>query len=382
MTASAARNAAGDQGMKRYEVASLSETSLIPEFCRGPALITLAYVMELLAVILTLAASATRADAQRELVWLSVYLQGLGLIGAAALCFTRRWLRRVRLPIRFLACWGLVVLITLIVSALTWEAVHHFQIGVVVDGSITSFILRNALIAAIISLLLLRYLWERHQWQEEARAEAEARYLALQARIRPHFLFNSLNSIAELIGTRPETAENMVVDLADLFRASLDSRHRLIPLREEIEIVKGYLRIEEIRLGDKLLVNWEISDSTLDAQLPRLTLQPLVENAILHGISRLNGRGLLHVIARRDGDYLVADVENPVPPEEAPKRVGTGTAINNIAQRIKLIYGDRAKLILGEERDEFGPLFRARLRLPFVLHSGAELAPPALEDEP
>ncbi|MCK9383021.1 MAG: histidine kinase [Nevskia sp.] len=369
--------------MKRYEVAAISETSLIPEFCRAPALITLAYVMELIAVILTLASTSTRVDAQYKLLVLSLYLQLLGLCGAGTLCLARRWLRSVRLPVLFFSCWGLLVLVTATISWSAWTLNGLLNLPVALGGSQWSFILRNVLIAAIVSLLLLRYLWERHQWQEESRAETEARYLALQARIRPHFLFNSLNSLAELISTQPETAENMVVDLADLFRASLDSRHRLIPLREEIEIVKGYLRIEEIRLGDKLLVNWEIAESALDAQVPRLTLQPLVENAILHGISRLNGRGLLHIIARREGDYLVADVENPLPPEEAPKRVGTGTAINNIAQRIKLIYGDRAKLILGEERDEFGPLFRARLRLPFVLHSGAALsAPIALEDAP
>lgn len=367
--------------MKRYEVAAKSETSLIPEFCRGPALITSAYVMELIAVILTLATSTGRANALHQLLVLSLYLQWLGLCGAAVLCVARRFLWSARAGVLFFACWSVLVLVTFAVSLIGWLLDQRLGLGMI-GGEAASWVLRNVCICALVSLLLLRYLWERHQWQEESRAEAEARYLALQARIRPHFLFNALNSLAELIGSKPDVAEEMVVDLADLFRVSLDSRQKLIPLREEIEIVKGYLRIEEIRLGDKLLVNWEIADNALNAQLPRLTVQPLVENGVLHGVSRLRARGMLHVIARREGEFLVIDVENPIPPEEAPKRAGTGTAINNIAQRIKLIYGDKAKLILGEDSDEFGPLFRARLRLPYVLHSGAEImAPIALEDE-
>lgn len=367
--------------MKRYEVAAQSGTSAIPEFCRGPALMTLAYVMELIAVIMTLVVSRSGAEAQHHLVLLSLYLQLLGLCGAGVLCLARSWLRLRNVGVLFFVCWGLLVAVTFAVSLGAWELDARFALGFLADNGRWSWTLRNTCIAGLISLLLLRYLWERHQWQEESRAESEARYLALQARIRPHFLFNALNSLAELIPSKPAIAEEMVVDLADLFRVSLDSRQKLIPLHEEIEIVKGYLRIEEIRLGDKLLVNWEIADNTLDAQLPRLTLQPLVENAVLHGVSRLRARGMLHVIARREGEFLVVDVENPIPPEEAPKRAGTGTAINNIAQRIKLIYGDRAKLILGADSDEFGPLFRARLRLPYVLHGGAEVMAPIVQED-
>lgn len=370
--------------MKRYVVTPAARSSLIPEFCRAPALVTLAYVMELLAVVLTLvdarAGEMGIASLQRFLL-LSLYLQWLGLCGAAVLCLARRWLRLARVGVVFFVCWGLLVLVTFVVSFSAWALESQLHLGMPLGGSQAEFVVRNVCIGAILSLLVLRYFWERHQWLEETRAESEARYLALQARIRPHFLFNALNSLAELIRSKPETAEDMVVDLADLFRVSLDARQRLIQLREEIEIVKGYLRIEEIRLGDKLLVNWEISEAAQNAQVPRLTVQPLVENGVLHGVSRLRARGMLHVIARREGETLVIDVENPVPPEEAPKRAGTGTAVNNIAQRIKLIYGDKAKLILGEDRDEFGPLFRARLRLPYVPHTASAAAIVEVEEE-
>jgi two-component system sensor histidine kinase AlgZ len=367
--------------MKRFEVSTATQSSLIPEFCRAPALLTLFYVMELLAVVLTLAGDASGDAALRQLLLLSIYLQWIGMCSAAVLCAVRRGLRLAHDGLLFGICWLLIVLVSVAIAGASWFGDAELALGYIPFDAPLPFVFRTAVITGVVALLLLRYLWERHQWQEESRAEADGRYLALQARIRPHFLFNALNSLVELIQTKPDVAEEMVIDLADLFRVSLDSRQRLIPLREEIEIVKIYMRIEEIRLGDKLLVNWEIPEAVLDAQVPRLTVQPLVENGVLHGVSRLRARGMLHVIARREGDFLVVDVENPIPPEDAPKRAGTGTAIGNIAQRIKLIYGDRAKLILGEDRDEFGPLFRARLRLPFVVHSGGEINAPNVQEE-
>jgi Putative regulator of cell autolysis len=101
--------------------------------------------------------------------------------------------------------------------------------------------------------------------------------------------------------------------------------------------------------------------------VPRLTVQPLVENAVIHGISRLRARGVLHVSARVEGEQLILEVENPLAPEESAINRGTGIAINNIAQRLKLIYGDRARLTLGEERTDYGGVYRARLRVPLIL---------------
>lgn len=343
---------------------TLPPTQLIPEFCRGRPLLMLVIVMELLAAVLTLAANLPHAQEPLHLLLLSVYVQWIGICSAAVLCLARRWLHMASVTTMFLICWSLLVLVIYLSSELAWWMLRNLPLGPLPQGTRGDFLLRGVMLGAIVALLLLRYFWERNQWLEQTRAESEARYLALQARIHPHFLFNALNSLAELIRSKPQRAETMVEDLADLFRVSLDARSRLVPLREEIETVKGYLRIEEVRLGDKLLVNWEIPAELMDAHLPRLIIQPLVENAVLHGVSRLRARGILHVIAQREMDELVVDVENPLPPADAPTQRGTGVAVTNIAQRIKLIYGNSAKLQLREDRDEFGPLYRARLRLP------------------
>lgn len=356
--------------MKRIVPKTAPPSSLIPEFCTLRALATVAAVMELIVVVLTLVSPERGQEMTLRFVGLSIFLQWLGLCSAAVLCAARRFLKLAHVALVFMSCWGLLLIVTAVLSVVAWNLVDRLTLGTPLGETQLDFVVRNVLVSAIVSLLLLRYFWERHQWEEQTRSESEARYLALQSRIRPHFLFNSLNSISALIRSQPEKAEDLVIDLSDLFRATLEERGRLVRLSEELEVVRGYLRIEEVRLEDKLIVNWEIEEAMLEARVPKLTVQPLVENAIVHGVSRLRARGLLHISVHREGDNVVIEVDNPLPPEDAPKTRGTGVAVNNIAQRIKLIYGDRARLQMGPDRSELGDMYRAVLRLPIVLDSG------------
>lgn len=351
--------------MKSAAVQPQSQHNLIPNFCSGEAVGLLVVVMQMMAVVLTLLSTERGEAALERLTLVSLYLQSMGLSSAMVLCLARRWLKLARVGVVFFVCWGLLVLVTLVISDASWWIAGYAKWPPMTAGRM-EFIVRSVAISAILSLLLLRYFWGRAQLQVQARADSEARYLALQARIRPHFLFNSLNSIAALISTRPEQAEEMVVDLADLFRVSLDARNRLVKVSEEVEFVKIYLRIEQVRLGDKLWVNWDIAPDTTNARTPLLILQPLVENAVHHGVSRLRGRGGINVTVRREQAWLIIDVENPIPPEDAPKRESTGVALENIAQRLKLIYGEAAKLIQGPERTDTGPVYRARIQIPYT----------------
>ncbi|MDE2149584.1 MAG: sensor histidine kinase [Gammaproteobacteria bacterium] len=340
------------------------DSSVIPEFCRAQPLVTLLFLMEALAVVLTLASGRSGVQAELRLLLLSVYLLWMGLCAAAILCLARRVLRIASVRAVFLACWALLVLMTWGVAELGWLVLQRFDFVLPPIATRASFVVRQVAAGAIVSLLLLRYFWQRHQWAAQTRAESEARYLALQARIRPHFLFNALNSVAELIRRQPDVAERMVEDLSDLFRASLDSHGRLVPLAAEIETARDYLRIEQVRLGDRLTVDWSVPEELMQIPLPRLTLQPLVENAVVHGISRLRAGGTVRIAAGRDGGCLQIEIENPLPPDQGSQHEGTGVAVNNIAQRIKLIYGDKAGLRLGSGRNGLGPLFRAQLRVP------------------
>ncbi|HKL53579.1 MAG TPA: histidine kinase, partial [Wenzhouxiangellaceae bacterium] len=218
----------------------------------------------------------------------------------------------------------------------------------------------------IASLVFVRYLMLHRQWQVQVRAEAGARLEALQARIRPHFLFNTLNTIASLVRSRPNDAEQAVLDLADLLRSGLRT-NATHTLGEELELVRGYLRIESQRLGERMRIDWQIDDSLpLDQSIPALLVQPLVENAVVHGIARLPEGGRLEITAgsRGKGVWFVR-VENPWPGQEenstsSVEARGNRMALDNIRQRLELAYGELASLKIDNTADRFS----AEIRVP------------------
>lgn len=355
--------------MKRVTPQSGPVTDLIPDFCGGGALLTQAFILQLVAVVLTLAGDARGDDAIGRLVMLTIYLQWIGVISAALLCWARAWLKVARPGVVFFVCWGMLVLLVLFMSDVGYMVVTEQRwTESLPSESRLEFIARHSVIAAIVSLGVLRYFWARHHWQQNIKAEGEARYQALNARIKPHFLFNSLNSVAELIHTRPKDAEELVVDLSELFRASLEKRGQLGTLAQELELCRAYLRIEQLRLSEKLRIEWDVPEAVLDWKLPMLVIQPLIENAVHHGVSRLTTQGLIRVTIREIGRRLVVEVENPVPREDVtPEKVGKSgnhIALDNIAQRLSLIYGERARLEMGKDPRPDGPVFRVRLTLP------------------
>lgn len=355
--------------MNRVQPHLSLRATLIPDFCRWPALLQLLFVMQLVALVLTLASSSRGAAALEQLLTLSLYMQWIGLSCAAALCWARRWLLIARPGVVFFLCWGMIVLIVMVIADISYFSAAALGLQhSLPDEPRLPFILRHTMIAGLVALLLLRYFWTRHQWQEQIRSEGEARYQALNARIRPHFLFNSLNSLAALIQIRPDDAERMVEDLSDLFRASLEKRGQVGPLADEIALCNAYLRIEQLRLGEKLLVEWDVPDKLLSWQLPMLVVQPLIENAVHHGVSKLKDKGLVRILVREVDKRLIVEVENPIPPGETQASHGNRIAVDNIAQRLNLLYGDGARFELGRDQQMDGAVFRARIVLPSQLN--------------
>lgn len=336
---------------------------LIPDFCRWRPLLLLAFILELIAIVLTLSAGIG-GNVWDRFFTTSLYLQWTGLCSGAVLCGARRWLRHTPVEVMFLVAWILLVAVNGVISAAGYELLLR------VDPSFAmrpepreGFLFRHLCIGAIVSLLVLRLFWLQHQWRQQVLSEGRSRYEALQARMRPHFLFNSLNSIAALVGSRPAEAETLIEDMAELMRSGLEARSRLVPLAEELTLTRGYLRIEQARLGERLTVNWDVAPGAETAEVPLLSLQPLVENAVYHGIERLATPGTIGISVRRDGNLLRVAVSNPRPDATAPPHQGQRIAVDNIAQRLALIYGEgQARLELGAEGDRFV----SRLTLPLV----------------
>ncbi|MNN21175.1 Sensor histidine kinase YehU [compost metagenome] len=198
--------------------------------------------------------------------------------------------------------------------------------------------------------LVLRYFYLQSQWRRQQQAELRARLEALQARIRPHFLFNSLNSIASLIASDPDKAELAVLDLSDLFRASLATPGSLVAWRDELALGRRYLSIEQYRLGERLQLDWQVAGVPDDLPIPQLTLQPLLENAIIHGIQpRIDGGRIEVQASYHDGLFQLC-VSNPYDSEPAAVSRGTRQALGNIDARLVALFGPQATLS-SERRD-------------------------------
>ena len=202
---------------------------------------------------------------------------------------------------------------------------------------------------------------ERRALEAELAAR-DAELQALKAQLNPHFLFNSLNSVASLAATDPPGARDMCIQLGDYLRGTLKSGSEMQPLAEELAQVRRFLRVESVRYGDRLRVAEEIDERCLAVRVPPLILQPLVENALKHGIAELVEGGEIRIGARCSHELLTVWVENPVDVEERP-RTGAGVGLSNVRNRLENVYGDEARLRSGRS----GETFRAEVVLPVAV---------------
>jgi len=333
----------------------------LPNVCASQSLFLLVLVAELLAFLITFSNSGLPHFNWDKLALTSVMVQWNTLIGALVICRLRPRLAQMTALQAGSLSIGIVLLINLLLSLLGQFLLYGFVGGLV--NSDMKFqlniwqIINSLLITTISAGILLRYLYLQQQLRNQREAETQARVQALQSRIRPHFLFNSMNSIASLIESAPQTAERVVEDLSELFRASL-AEPSLISLERELELCRRYLAIEALRLGKRLQIDWQISEHKVDCLIPSLMLQPLLENAILHGIEPLPEGGKITVrIAQKDkslsivitNPYRLARKNNDTDPSHRHNRM----ALDNIRGRLKAHFGDAARLSSSAEQDQF-----------------------------
>jgi LytS/YehU family sensor histidine kinase len=226
-----------------------------------------------------------------------------------------------------------------------------------------------ALVPVVPVALMIVIGFNQHWWrifvlegrEKELRELAvSAQLAALRAQVNPHFLFNSLNSINALIAARPEEARRLCVRLADFLRRSLTVGSReTIPLAEELELAEQLLAIEKVRFGDRLCHEVRADDAARACPVPPLLLQPLVENAVTHGIAQLLEGGRISIAAERRQDELLLVVENPRDPD-SPGRKGAGIGLSNVKRRLMALHSDAASLRVVPQADSF----RVELRLP------------------
>ena len=327
------------------------EHFVIPELCNTTAITLLVLFSQLLVVILLFAGE--------QLSWvrfglMSLFVQWIALGSAGLLCVLRKPLSKFSLPLGSTLAFAVVMCVTVAVS-LTAETI------VPGGDDVALRILGHLIIAGIITALVLRYFYVQQRLRLQEQAELQSRIQALQSRIRPHFLFNSMNIIASLIAIDPDTAESVVEDLSELFRASLNDAGNQVPISEELDLCERYIRIESLRLGERLNLVWDVDELSPATRIPLLTLQPLLENAIYHGIQPLPEGGTIEISVKDDNDYVSIRILNPVPPpSQVSETQGNRMALQNIRSRLSVLYGNKASL----ETDAGADTFITQLRFP------------------
>lgn len=214
--------------------------------------------------------------------------------------------------------------------------------------------------------------WLKQRAHSQLPAHAAARLAELQARIRPHFLFNTLNTAIALVQIDPQRAESVLEDLAELFRQALSSPSLRSTLADEVELARRYLSIEQLRFGDRITVRWELDDAVASAEVPALVLQPLVENAVRHGIEANPLGGWIVVRTRSHAGQAVLTVSNSVPTQgPTPATAGHGIALRNVRQRLKLMHDVEADFEAGLQKGEGAqpPIYVVRIAVPLPASS-------------
>ena len=206
-----------------------------------------------------------------------------------------------------------------------------------------------ALVGAALAAVMFQ--WLRMRAQALMPVQTAARLAELQSRIRPHFLFNTLNTALTLVRLDPARAEGVLEDLAELFRVALSESGDAVTLHDEVELAKRYLAIEQIRFGSRMKVEWELDDAASAARVPPLLLQPLVENAVRHGVEPADDGGTIRVRTRVKLGRAEILISNTV--SAAPSRPGNGMALNNVRERLRLMHDVAAQFETRREARSF-----------------------------
>lgn len=330
----------------------------LPDFCAAGTVFVVVLIAELVAIVLALAAFDTPGQFLSDLWKISFFVLWFAVLASGLMCQLRDRLERAGETRAFVLSFVILLALCLALSEIAWQLTQRFDYLYLIEDSHAGFVFRTFSTGTIVIALAMRYLYVASEWRRSILLEAQARISALQALIRPHFLFNSMNTIASLTRTDPRQAEEAVEDLSDLMRANLGSSKDKTTLKQELEIAAIYQRIEKLRLGDRLAVRWDIADLPMRVQIPSFTIQPLLENAIYHGIELLPNGGEVLVSGQVEDDFVNLRISNPVAPNSKRDKAGNNMAMSNIRQRFELAYDNRATVDVDMTEDHFSVFLR------------------------
>ena len=336
-----------------------STEPLLPDLCRAQSMLGALLAAMLLALFIALVKNGLSQFDLVEFGKISLLAFWSALLSVFFLCRSRRYLVRLSLPRATLASYVLILLAVVLTASVaslwlsyTAAATGAVDFWLVIDITV---------VAAIPAGVVLRMFYLQQQIYRRHQAALQSRLEALQSRIRPHFLFNSMNILASLIAEDPEKAEKTVEDLSDLFRYALSDNNNQVTLGDEIEACECYLALEKLRLEERLSYGWDIQVDVRQIVVPPLILQPLVENAVFHGIQPDPDGGDLSVRICADGDWIEIIVENSLPDELAGS-TGHQLAVDNLRHRLDAFFDHQATLQAGAEAGRYRSVVKFKPR--------------------
>lgn len=327
----------------------------LPDLCRNSAILMAIVMSQVFAVLVYLLQDAELSFVHYCL--LALYLLWNFLGSVALLCFCSTWLRKLSMLQGVIASFILCVSVFSVIEWISYLLVLPY-VGVLWSSA---DIARHFIVACVLIILMLRFFLLLDMLEQRSQSEIKARIQSLQSRIQPHFLFNSLNTIAELTATKPEQAEQAIYSLSSLFRSSLSDAKQTHSMQQEIDLCKQYLELETWRLGERLRLNWDIQQTGFDKiMVPRLILQPLVENAVLHGVQANEDGGDIDIKLHERRSSIEIEVKNTHNDKNKKSKQGAGIALENLQERLHAIYDDQHRFKINTTEQAFD----VKMRLP------------------
>ena len=319
----------------------------LPDFRNLGVAARILVIVNLLALVAAALKAQTLTQLVDEFLDIALVVEPVLIASLALLSAAGPWLVRLPYWIGLLVIAGGVLWLT---AGVQWvrASVDTQPLGIIRSGGF----------ALLVTAFLASYFHLRNR--AFSPALSEARLQALQARIRPHFLFNTLNAVLSLIRKDARRAETALEDLAELYRVVMGDTKNLTTLAREVAVTRQYLNLEQLRLGERLIVEWKIEEAPRDALVPPLLLQPLVENAVYHGIEPGLGPGKIEIAIRREKDRLHVKLTNPYH-LDYQHRQGNRMALTNIRERLALHFDVEATLEAGVN----GANFEIRITMPY-----------------
>jgi two-component system sensor histidine kinase AlgZ len=346
---------------------SLIKNEFLPDFCSGQTVFNAVLLAESLALILTIVGKHITGSLFRDLLLISLFLQWIAIFSLAVLCYLRPWLNR-QTPLRAgILSYLLLIGITLVCGELAmWMLWAVGSNPVLHPDWYGYFQLQNLALAVIIDGLALHYFLSRHQLKQSTAGEARARMQAMQYRLRPYFLFNSMNIIASLTRSSPSQAEEATEDLADLFRLMLDDKKSLVAVNNEFSVASKYIKLEKMRFDNRLSVTWRTEHFSLHARMPVLMLQLLLEIVIRQSLEKTGEPVEITIQSALDDGIMTLGVCSRQLAEPDQIEHEEQEALGNIRERLIAHYENQATLEI--HKDDAGHC----LQLVIPVYEGTE----------